>query len=292
MEIAVYVLQSNTSVDVRYTLNHRPKIALFNNGGYEALQLGVLDSAKVWTSPNVDTALSAGSFSGLADCYTFCSESHWDNATAPNYPTDTSIVSKVWSFVEEGGNFLAQCAGIDKYENQMQHPRHFQSSNGIVDQATAVTNAYSNPDMAYAQFVGTVVSRGGPVASYPFRFPQIHLHGALKCMRLFTIPQAIQLLLLQFTWVIRIQLVEMSYLPWGGIDYQSTANPSNGNEIANQTYINGARMYLNAAFIPARLRSYAITGRFRNVSICQGSSATLGGSPTASGSRWSYMVGV
>lgn len=125
-KVAVYKLSSNTTVDVRYTLDHRPKIALFNNGTFQAVQLAMLDSAKVWTS-GTDTALSAGAFDGLASCFTFCSEAHWSTGSQA---TDSATMAPVWQFVGEGGNFLAQCAGIDKYENQMQPNRHFESSRG------------------------------------------------------------------------------------------------------------------------------------------------------------------
>ncbi|HTB07416.1 MAG TPA: hypothetical protein VK806_10735, partial [Bacteroidia bacterium] len=118
-KVAVYKLTSNTIVDVRYTLDHRPKIALFNNGTYQAVQLAMLDSAKVWTT-GTDTALSAGAFDGLASCFTFCSEAHWSTGSQA---TDSATMAPVWQFVEEGGNFLAQCAGIDKYENQQQPNR-------------------------------------------------------------------------------------------------------------------------------------------------------------------------
>src|SRR5690606_33909442 len=35
--VAVYKLLNNTSVDVRYTITHKPKIAVFNNGGNQQI---------------------------------------------------------------------------------------------------------------------------------------------------------------------------------------------------------------------------------------------------------------
>src|SRR6185437_3423115 len=103
--VAIYKLTADVAVDVRYTLNHRPKIAVFSNGNNEAIQVAMLTAAGV-TNYFVQ---SAGDFTGLAECYTFCSESHWDYAKNPN----TQPVQRVIDFVNEGGNFLAQCAGID-----------------------------------------------------------------------------------------------------------------------------------------------------------------------------------
>ena len=102
-KVAVYQLTATITVDVRYTLNQRPKIAVFNNGGNQLLQTAMLDSAKY---PNY-VAINSGLFTGLAECYTFCSESHWAGTVA-----DTSITASVRAFVNSGGNFLAQCKGI------------------------------------------------------------------------------------------------------------------------------------------------------------------------------------
>ncbi|HSY77922.1 MAG TPA: hypothetical protein VK890_13735, partial [Bacteroidia bacterium] len=297
-KVSVYKLSANTSVDVRYTITGRPKIALFNNGGYQAVQLAMLDSSKVWTSPNVDTALSAGSFGGLAECYTFCSESHWDNTKAPNYPADTSVVSPVWAFVEEGGNFLAQCAGIDKYENQMQPTRHFETSHGIVDQnKTFPSNYYSNPDMAFAQFQGNVIPRAGTVSSFelaspvdtsiwrPETYPVVHSGEVIGDT---IIAAGVHLGNPDSTGG------NVFYL--AGHDYQT--NGGTGDEVGNISWINGARMYLNAVFVPANRPSPTPLQAGSNVTICFGSSTTLGGSPTGppsgSGSvyTWSPSTGL
>ncbi len=279
-KVAVYKLSSNTSVDVRYTLSHRPKIALFNNGGFQSVQLAMLDSSKVWTSPNVDTALSAGSFSGLAECFTFCSESHWDNTTTVppaagpiNYPADTSVVRPVYQFIEEGGNFLAQCAGIDKYENQMQPTRHFQSSHGVVDQGTQFTNYYGNADMAFSQFQGTVVSRSGTVASFELSsadtsswHPEMYecVHSG-KVTGDTVIAAGVHLG--------NPDSVGGNVFYLAGHDYQA-------GQTGTLNYINGVRMYLNAVFVPANRPDPTPLQAGSNVSICSGQSTTLGGSPT------------
>jgi len=89
--VAVYKLVSDQTVDVRYTLNQKPKIAVLNNVGFQAIQIKMLTAASI---PNY-TALSAGAFNGLAQCYTFCSEPHWDSNTR----NDTTITNRVVSFV-------------------------------------------------------------------------------------------------------------------------------------------------------------------------------------------------
>ncbi|HXP52412.1 MAG TPA: hypothetical protein VN922_20835, partial [Bacteroidia bacterium] len=121
--VTVVKLNADVAVDVRYTLNHRPKIAVFSNGGYDSVQTRMLTVAGV-TNYFVQ---NAGDFTGLAECYTFCSEAHWAYASNP----DTRPVQRVVDFVNEGGNFLAQCAGIDLYENHQPAGGHFQTTGGV-----------------------------------------------------------------------------------------------------------------------------------------------------------------
>lgn len=154
-KVAVYQLTADILVDLRYTLDHRPKIAIFSNGGNQDIQKKMVDSAKITNY----VVINAGDFTGLAECYTFCSEAHWDYSFNP----DTIPVRRVWDFVNQGGNFLAQCAGINLYENHQQ-PNHFHSTNGITGYNATITNTYYNTDMAYNQYEGTVVPRAGTIA--------------------------------------------------------------------------------------------------------------------------------
>jgi len=157
--VAVYKLNADVvGVDVRYTLNHRPKIAVFSNGGNETIQTTMLTAAGITSNVFVQ---NAGDFQGLAQCYTFCSEAHWDFASNP----DTRPVQRVVDFVNEGGNFLAQCAGIDLYENHQPTGGHFQTTGGVAFSYNIV-NADYNPDMAYLQYQGVVTHTVGTIASF------------------------------------------------------------------------------------------------------------------------------
>ncbi len=296
-DVAVYQLNTAVTADVRYTLSHRPKIALFNNGGFQAVQLAMLDSAKVWTT-GTDTALSAGAFDGLASCFTFCSEAHWSTGSQS---ADSATMAPVWQFVEEGGNFLAQCAGIEKYENEMQINRHFQSSRGVTDQNVTKANTYHNPDMAFSQFQGTITSRSGTVASFELpttviAHPSLWRPEMYKCVSFSNTSGTTDTIVASSIHLNNPDSTGGNVFYLAGHDYQT--NTTNADEIAVLNWINGARMYLNATFVPANRPTPTPLQAGSNVTICQGSSTTLGGSPTGPASgvgttyTWSPSTGL
>ena len=85
--VAVYRLTQNVAVDVRYTLNFHPKIAVFNNGGNQAIHQAILNAGGV---TNYITT-GAGVFPGIFQCFTFASEPHWSGS----FPADTPITNNI-----------------------------------------------------------------------------------------------------------------------------------------------------------------------------------------------------
>ncbi|MGP8214345.1 MAG: beta strand repeat-containing protein, partial [Bacteroidia bacterium] len=288
-KVAVYQLSSNTTVDVRYTLHFRPKIALFNNGTYQEVQKKLLDSAGISNY----TAISAGVFPGLAECYTFCSEAHWSTGSQAE---DSATMRPVWDFVYEGGNFLAQCAGINKYENEMQVNDHFQTTEGIAspEDATALpTDAYANPDMAYCQFNGNVAPRSGTVASYRLATNSDYFPVVYKAVTSVYGDSVVA----SGAHLGTTDSVGGNVFYLGGHDYMtSTTTTTAVDSIADLRYINGSRMYLNAVLVPPHRPTPTPLQAGSNVTICQGNSTTLGGSPTGPGGSavytWSPATGL
>ena len=286
-KVAVYKLTSNTTVDVRYTLHFRPKIALFNNGTYEQVQKKVLDSAGITNY----TALSAGLFPGLSACYTFCSEAHWSTGSQAQ---DSATMRPVWDFVYEGGNFFAQCAGINKYENQMQVNDHFQTTEGITEEGTAATSDVCHyPDMAYTQFQGVVAPRSGTLAT--FLLPATSAFNPVVYNALTSITG--DSIIATSAHLGQSDSVGGNVFYLGGHDYMtSTTTTTAVDSIADIRYINGTRMYLNAMLIPPHRPTPTPLQPGSNVSICQGSSTTLGSSPTGPGGSavytWSPSTGL
>ena len=266
--VAVYRLTANNTLDVRYTLDQRPKIAVFSNGGNQLLQIAMLDTAKITNYVAINSAL----FGGLAECYTFCSEAHWAGSVV-----DTNITRTVRDFVNSGGNFLAQCQGINTYENN-QGPYHFHTTNGITIVNNAIINSYYNPDLAYMQINGPVVANpGGSEVNWVLNGGNF-VPGFYRGISSSTNPDNI--------------------MTGGAHNASPDSVGSNvyylgGHSFAQLwstlTYINAQRLYLNAATIPANRPTAFLLDPGPNTSVCQGGSVTLGGSPTGpSGSVYNW----
>jgi len=272
--VAVYKLTADVAVDVRYTLNHRPKIAVFSNGNFETVQTAMLIAAGV-TNYFVQ---NAGDFTGLASCYTFCSEAHWDYSKNP----DTQPVQRVVDFVNEGGNFLAQCAGIDLYENHQPTGGHFQTTNGISFPGNGTqTNTDYNPDMAFCQYQGQVTPENGTIASFWLSAgssykPETYYGVSTPAVTTTVVASAAHLS--------NPDSVGSNVFYLGGHQY-----PSGSGNIATD---NGIRMYLNATLIPAhRPTSFPIA--VASPTTCANQSITIG-PVCASGANyvWSPTVGL
>ncbi|MBL4736009.1 MAG: hypothetical protein JKY18_11870, partial [Flavobacteriales bacterium] len=154
--VAVFELKEDKILDIRYEMNQRPKLAVFDNGGNQAIHVAILLEAGLVP---IDTAnplaggsyvtVAAGLFTGIDECFTFASEPHWAGTLADSLTTDN-----IRNFILSGGNFLAQCRGVDTYENFSLI--NIVSTNGISIVNQNVTHEYFNPDLAYMQFEGDV----------------------------------------------------------------------------------------------------------------------------------------
>ena len=254
--VAVFRLLQNVSVDVRYTLNFRPKIAVFNNGGNEAIHVAVLNAGGV---TNYYTT-GAGVFPGIFGCFTFASEPHW----AGSFPADTPITNNIRNFVQSGGNFLAQCRGILTYENLS----GFQANNGIAIRNATVTNNYYNNNLAYMQFHGAMKANQGGSERNWSRLPGSSWVSGFYHSVSHNNPDTI---VASGAHLIHPDSAGGNVFYLGGHDY----SPFNTLQ-----QINAARLYLNATLIPSgRPGSFSVNAG-NGSTICPGSSATLGGSPT------------
>ncbi|MFL5738854.1 MAG: T9SS type A sorting domain-containing protein [Flavisolibacter sp.] len=147
----VYVSTAGLNVDVRYDLV-APKGAILTDGGNQSIHTGYMAAAGI---PAQNYALSAGD--NLTNCFSFASEPHNTN-TGPM--VDTAIVH-IRKFVLLGGNFLAQCAAVSNYENNVLG--RFQTTTGVTVSNTNVgaTLLYTNPDLSFSQFEGAYFNYDG-----------------------------------------------------------------------------------------------------------------------------------
>ena len=145
-KVKVYKLTADVDVDVRYTLTNPPRVGMLHDSC--DIHRNFMETASVPTV-NYDCLDNA---SGIINgCYTIVTEPHIDNPALDSYTRDS-----IYNFiVMAGGNFLAQCDGIQTFENLS----FYQSTGGGISTAAGGgfnNNVYSdNPAMAYGQYQGT-----------------------------------------------------------------------------------------------------------------------------------------
>lgn len=237
--VTVYRLTNSTMADIRYTLTHRPKIAVFNNGGNELIHTKILDAAGIGDYDVMDAA----DIANLINCYTFASEPHADENEV-----SLAVIDGIRAFVLNGGNFLAQCHAIDTYENR----GFFHTTAGVSIVNSTTSHLYPNANLAYSQIQGHLQqNEGGSIGKWTLAsgsswrntsYPSVtHLNSdtVIAMGAHLTAPNA--------------PGGNVFYL--GGHDYSRGGGGGGANPIPNLTTlerVNGLRMYLNTVFVPSK----------------------------------------
>ncbi|HEX8293229.1 MAG TPA: hypothetical protein VF570_15820, partial [Pyrinomonadaceae bacterium] len=156
--VNVYETTADATVNVRHTLTHRPKVAVFDDGASATIHTNYLNAAGFVSGTHYDIIPAATLVTVNASaCFTIGTEPHWDG-TGGSDPQ----VNAVRQFVQSGGNFLAECHGILTYENNAAYGR-FQTTTGVVDGGARTGIQYLSPDLPYSQFIGVMADVGGSV---------------------------------------------------------------------------------------------------------------------------------
>jgi len=256
--VEVHELGADEVLDVRYILTQRPKIAVFDNGKEEDVHIAVLDSGGVTNYFTV----GAGVFTGIDSCFTFCSEPHWGGGLS-----DSAITNNVKKFISEGGNFLAQCKGIDTYENYS--IGNIVSTNGMSIVNNKITHQYLNADLAYMQFLGDIEEDpDGSEKDWELAPGSSWRSGFYYCV---SSTVDIDNVAASGAHMVAPDSVGGNVFYLGGHDH----SPFN-----NLLSINAGRMYLNASLIPAGKPTDFALDPGDTSNICLGDSVQLGGSPT------------
>ena len=234
--IKLYRTGADVNVDVRYDLTgFRPKIAVLNDGRNSDIHLGYLSSAAV---PTTNYAEEASGANLLTNCYTFASEPH-------NTAVTTTLISSIKTFVQNGGNFLAQCEAVRSYENSS--VGRFQTTGGIGyekgaggDNNATVNTSVTFPaaNLSYSQFEGTFnMNEGGSVRNWRLTTGSSYINNTHNHAIGTSIPSAVGASV--------SKLVAASQR--GGMVFYL------GNheyDLSDQSNVNGMRMYLNAILTP------------------------------------------
>ena len=229
--VAVYETTADVMVDVRFTLDERKKIGVLDDGGNADIHTEVLDAAGFVGGQQYQVIPAATLITVNADaCFTMVGEPHWDT-TDNDDETDA-----VRQFVESGGNFLAQCASIESYENNTTHGL-FQSTLGMQENNLDSTSfSFSNADLAYSQFHGNIADGGGSIGDYELSAGSSFANSGHVHVRNTSDPSRF--------------VATASKLAGGdGANvFYLGSHRYNDNNLEN---LNGRRMYLNAAMMPS-----------------------------------------
>ncbi|OWY23832.1 hypothetical protein C7N43_34950 [Sphingobacteriales bacterium UPWRP_1] len=277
--VAIYMLNANTPLDVRYTLQFAPQIAVLNNGGNSSAFTQILDAAHMPYAVIVNADLQTAT-----DCYTFILQPN-ANGTAN---VTTSYAAAVSNFINSGGNFWAQSGMALALENQ----GLFMTTGGISAISTSI-----NPPFNY-------VASAMPVMQFQGNFPS-GLTGDLGTFGLAAgsswKPSTYPCLLLNLPVGVNqfiCYAADVNGATAGGNLYYCGANEFSLTAITPPSpaiaaeILQTQRMILNAAFVPAAI-NYACAGN--DICICRGESVKLGcteGGFTAGEVSWSPALGL
>lgn len=233
--VAVYRLTADTIIDVRYTLAHKPKVAVMADGAFHGIQTNVLAAAGF--SPNDYQVLFATNLPLLTttSCFTIVTAPHYDGGTNTNAQT-----LAIRGFLASGGNVLCQCAAVTTYENNPLYGE-FHTTGGITVLNATGTCAFTNADCAFGQFDGglTNLTLTSSVANWGFRANSGFTNSAYTAVYI-----SGQTANQPYAAVAKLRPGQTGtcifYL--GGHDY--------GIQSSLECY-NGRRMMLNAIFVPA-----------------------------------------
>lgn len=160
--VNVYETTADATVNVRHTLTHRPKVAVFNDGASATIHTNYLAAAGFISGTHYDIIPAATLVTVNASaCFTIGTEPHFDATGTAADPQANAIRQ----FVQSGGNFLAECAGIETYENNANYGR-FMTTTGVTDGNGDNPITYPSADLPYSQFVGAINDVGGSVRDF------------------------------------------------------------------------------------------------------------------------------
>jgi hypothetical protein len=239
----VYRLTAAVSnVDIRYDMaGFKPKAQILNDGSNSSIHVGYMTNCGI-SSSNYSTGPATDLYN---KCYTFASEPH-------NSAPTSSVINAIRYFVTCGGNFLAQCAAVEAYENNASG--HFHSTNGITVVNTAVSDAatiYPDADLAFSQYDGIFnVKQNGSVANWTLASGSSFTNNEHNHATGGTLGS-------QSPIGASVSKLTSGALPGGLVFYLGNHNFSSITDIES---INGIRMYMNAFLTPVSINSNCTIG--------------------------------
>ena len=238
-DVVVYKTTAATTADIRYTLNHKPKIAIGPDGG--GLGNGV--HQKTFSAAGITQTVAVTDDIIKPDsCYTLATQAHSESS---------AFVSLYRQFVMTGGNLFLQCASIETFENNPSG--HFQTTGagytifGTSPSTGAVDTdlLYPEGSMPFNQFIGTLANQNGRVTEYAYAPGAAAANGNRVAVRNSGSHSS--------KFVATVSELGAPGTP-GGVVFElgghSYADPDANESDSLLSRLNGQRMLLNAVFVP------------------------------------------
>ncbi len=236
-DVTVYQTTASATIDIRYTLTHKPRIAIGPDGG----SFGTLVHQLLLNSAGIGSAYYAAvddSTINVGSCFTIATQAH---------STSTQWVSGYRAFVESGANLLLQCASINTFENNATYGR-FQTTLGYsvfgTNDGSDVngTPAYPNGAMPFGQFRGNLNGeQDGAITDYSLASGSVFQNGTLIAARHTGSNDDV--------YIATVSQVGNTGLG-GGYVFEMGGHDYTRGTSSDLTNINGRRMYLNSLFVP------------------------------------------
>ena len=152
--VAVYQLNGEASVPVYANILHKPKVAVFNQGGKAAIHTAILAEAGLTLNTHYQVFTNATQI-GIDSCFTVATEPHSDVEGV-----SAAATSALLNFLRSGGNFHGQCEAVESYTTRGLLAG-FQSKQDLG--GTMQFDGFFDP---MAQFQGGLDDQGGSVTSF------------------------------------------------------------------------------------------------------------------------------
>lgn len=234
--VAVFRLNANTNIDIRYTLTHKPRILLLNSNGYDTIAVKMLNEAG-FNPGSYTLQMPANTPFNPSGNWSLISETHFTNA-------DSGRVNPIIRYItNRGANFVASCSAIGSVENR----NLSMTTLGIDSFLTNLTGVvYENHNQALAQFMGNIMTPNGQYRFWnlkpgsTFRPNTYHLMRGTTSSQHYAI-SATKLRPVTGKGGVLLYLAGHDHFHW---------TVATGSPIDNMR-MNGRRIYLNSIFIPA-----------------------------------------
>ncbi|MEP7074933.1 MAG: carboxypeptidase-like regulatory domain-containing protein [Acidobacteriota bacterium] len=243
-DVTVYQVTTQSVADIRYTVVHKPKIAVGPDGGNfgTGVDQAVFAEAGI---PTTDYTSVPDDLVNSSSCFTLAVQAH---------STSSAFVKNYQNFVSNGGNLLLQCASINTFENNP-FSGHFQVTNNYTvwgtndnTDVTGGTLQYPNAGMPFNQFIGDINGdQDGAITDYINPTGSNFTNGNLISVRNSggtTHNGSVANAYIATVSDLLPTVPGGNVFELGGHDY----NRGQGN--ANLGNLNGKRMILNTIFVP------------------------------------------